>query len=83
MEVSTYPAVELLAAIGLQGFRPQEDDKGGWRYAIWNVPLPPLVARAACAGVLPAGGVDRYRFEVAARGSYKGFDFATPIGGMA
>lgn len=80
MEVSTYPAVELLAAVGLQGFCPQEDDEGGWHYAIWSLPLPPLVARAACAGVLPAGEVYRYRFEVATRGSYKGFDFATAIG---
>jgi CRISPR-associated protein Csx14 len=80
MEVSTYPAVELLAAIGLQGFRPREAEKGRWRYASWSIPLPPPVARAACAGVVPAGEVYRYRFEIATRGSYKGFDFATPIG---
>lgn len=81
MGVSTYPAVELLAALGLQGFRPREDGKGGWRYATWGAPLAPPVARAACAAVLRVGEVCHYRFEIATRGSYKGFGFATPIGG--
>ena len=80
MEVSTYPAVELLAAVGLQGFRPQEAEKGRWHYATWSVPLPPAVARAASAGIVPAGEVHHYLFEITTRGSYKGFDFATPRG---
>jgi CRISPR-associated protein Csb3 len=80
MEVSTHPAVELLAAVGLQGFRPQETDESRWRYATWSVPLPPPVARAASAGVVPSGEVHRYLFEIVTRGSYKGFDFAMLIG---
>jgi CRISPR-associated protein Csx14 len=80
MEVSTYPAVELLAAMDLQGFRPRGAYKGRWRYATWSVPLPPSVARASSAGIVPAGEGHRYLFEIETRGSYKGFDFATPIG---
>ncbi|HEV8259693.1 MAG TPA: hypothetical protein VGQ19_02920 [Burkholderiales bacterium] len=82
MDASTYPAVELLAAVGLQGFRPREDSEHAcWRYATWNVPCSPPVARAASAAVIPAGEVHHYRFGIVARGSYKGFGFARPTGG--
>jgi CRISPR-associated protein Csx14 len=79
MEVATFAAVELLGAVGLQRFRPVEDARDAFRYAAWTVPLPPPVARAASAGVIRAGEVQQYRFRIAIRGSYKGFDFATPI----
>ena len=80
MEVATFPAVELLAAVGLQGFRPVQDNNHGFLYATWSVPLPAPVARAACGCTVPVGKVRRYRFEIARRGSYKGFDFAIEQG---
>jgi CRISPR-associated protein Csx14 len=80
MEVATYPLVELLAAAGLQGFRPVSEN-GSLCYATWNVPLSACVGRAACAGLIPAGNGQRYRFRIAARGSYKGFEYAIPTGG--
>ena len=101
MEVYSYPAVELLAAVGLQGFRPREiiretrqhayatqtrttrssDQQEiarnpSWQYATWSSSLPSSVARVASAGIVSTGRTAKYRFEIAARGSYKGFRFA-------
>lgn len=77
MEVLTFPAVELLAAVGIQGFPPLQEENARFRYATWAVPLPACVARPASAGLLPAGDVRTYRFRITSRGSYKGFDYAT------
>lgn len=46
--VAASPVVEILAAIGLEHARPEETDVV--RYAVWGVPLPPLLARPALAG---------------------------------
>jgi CRISPR-associated protein Csx14 len=86
IEVATYPAAELLGAIGLQRFRPVQDVATRpvrLRYSTWSIPLPPCVARAASARLLPAGSVGSYRFRIADRGSYKGFDYAIPVGGAS
>jgi CRISPR-associated protein Csx14 len=50
IELITYPAVELLAAIGLNHARPSRITKLEWGYSAWSVPLPPSVARAAIGG---------------------------------
>lgn len=78
MEVTTFPSVEFLAGVGLQGFRPMQD-KAGFRYATWSVPLSVPIARTAATGVLPAGDVLQYHFQISDRGSYGGFDYATRI----
>jgi CRISPR-associated protein Csx14 len=61
-----FPAVELFAAIGLQGFRPAEDD-GALVFGVWTQPLPVELARAAagCAFVPP--GLKRFRFRLLGR----------------
>jgi CRISPR-associated protein Csx14 len=79
MTVNTYPAVEMLGAIGLQRFRPIPVSKDTLCYAIWQVPLVPSVA-AACAALLPAKFIRRWQFLIVDRGSYKGFGFALPVG---
>lgn len=79
MEVATFPAVELLAAVGLQRCRPVQAEDGDLLYATWTAPVPAILAPAAVAALLPAGEINRYRFRIAARGSYKGFGFATPF----
>jgi CRISPR-associated protein Csx14 len=58
VEVGTAAAVELLAAIGLQRFRPAAvpDASYEYQYTAWTVPLPPAVARGVCRGVPFAGG---------------------------
>lgn len=80
MEVATFPAVELLAAVGLQRFRPVEDENACLKYSTWSVPLPASVASAAIARLVPGGDMTTYRFRIATRGSYKGLDYAVPAG---
>jgi len=75
-EALTYPWVEFLAVVGLEGFRP-----GGRRrsrtYATWPCPLPLAPARAACSSPWSGLGERRFRFEVMSRGQgYKTFAFA-------
>jgi CRISPR-associated protein Csb3 len=58
------PAVELLCLIGLQRTRPVRTDQPRvFDYHAWSSPLPAPLAPAAVAGLLPALGGPRYRFE--------------------
>jgi CRISPR-associated protein Csx14 len=72
----TYPMVELLAAFGLQGFRPYGNRSQGFTYALWLEPLPCTVARTAA--VQPWDGLPAalFQFQLGGRGSYKFFSFA-------
>ncbi|MCR4415912.1 MAG: hypothetical protein NUV77_26150 [Thermoguttaceae bacterium] len=79
MQVETFPAVELLAAIGLQRFRPHAQH-GGFCYATWSHYLGVVSATAAVAGAISATFLKRRRFEIVKRGSYQGFDYSIPIG---
>ena len=79
MAVDTFAAVELLAAVGLQGFRPVPNEGRRWRYVTWDIPLAAPIARAACAAAIPVRGASAYQFRVASRGSYKGFSYATSL----
>lgn len=72
LPVDTYAATELLAAIGLESFRPSQSDEDHI-YAVWSHPLPVVVARAAASGKLDIQGITRYRFDVASRGKFKYF----------
>lgn len=75
-DAATYPAVEVLAAIGLQGFRPRAGRRDRVAYSLWTVDLPLAVARIAATA--PWDGLPRfdYHFEIAKRGqSYKYFTF--------
>ncbi len=47
--VLTYVVVELLGAVGLQGFRPRIVSRGVYGYSAWACPIPPQVARTVCA----------------------------------
>jgi hypothetical protein len=70
LPVDTYPATELLAAIGLETFRPAAVDDG-YIYACWSNPLPVIVARVVASGSVNIQGISRYRFEIGARGKFK------------
>ena len=83
IETSARPALELLAFIGLQRFRPAEV-KGGNRflYTAWNRPLPIQVAMPAACGALPIAGANRYEFRLLYRTKYlKSFLPAIPFTG--
>lgn len=81
-ETVAHPAVELLALIGLQRFRPAITlDKWTFQYAVWSIPLSAPAASAVGCCAVPAG--HRYRFRLLFRDDqkrYKAFDFAALIG---
>lgn len=80
--VATSPAVELLAAIGLQRFRPRphKTQYRTYQYSTWNDFFPPNIAAAACTGVM-SGVIDSiYQFSLGERGDYKYFEYATLVG---
>ena len=78
LPVDTYPATEVLAAVGLQTFRPAASPNG-YVYAIWTHPIPVIVARAAASGNLNIEGITRYCFDVASRGRFKYFTDASRL----
>jgi len=55
IEITTYPVVELFAALALTHARPRPTKSGDsvWRYAVWQAWLPPELARIAIAQALP------------------------------
>ena len=74
---ATFPAVEILAAVGLQGFRPDARRRDRVGYCFWQDWLPATVARLAFRA--PWAGLPRrtYTFSIEKRGqSYKYFTFA-------
>jgi CRISPR-associated protein Csx14 len=74
---TTFPWVEVLAVVGLQGFRPAEQQRARYRYATWGSPLPLVAARAASAAPWPGLRVCLFEFPIAGRGQgYKTFLFA-------
>ena len=81
MKVVAYPAVELLALIGLQRFRPAvTDDRWTFCYHTWSYPLMPSPASAVCSGAI-GGGREQYHFRVRFRDDqkrFKAFTRATP-----
>jgi len=78
MKVLSYPAIELLAAIGLQGFRPFEAGNS-YEYATWKTPLPTCVARAASGGAIQICVDKWFQFGISVRGSYKSFSFSSSL----
>jgi hypothetical protein len=82
MEVASSPAVELLAAVGLQRFRPNmAPDRQTFDYFTWGRPLAPVVAAAAAAGSVPAPPSARFRGHVISRGSYAALGYSSPLTG--
>lgn len=82
ISVESSPAVELLAAIGVQRFRPRMGDSLNWfDYFTWSTPLPPPVAAATAAGVIFSETGIRYRGRVISRGQYAALGYSTILSG--
>lgn len=81
--VASSAAVELLAAVGLQRFRPRMHRRDRFVYVTWGVPLGPAVAAAAMAGCVPAPPSIQYLGRVISRGSYAALGYSTPLSGDA
>jgi CRISPR-associated protein Csx14 len=80
MQVQSSPGVELLAAVGLQRFRPLlNKSRNGFDYFSWHSPLPPIVAATAFAGGLLTSQTHRYHASVVSRGEYAALGFAFQI----
>jgi CRISPR-associated protein Csx14 len=76
----TFPWVEVLAVVGLEGLRPTEQRRGRYRYSTWKSPLPLVAARAACAAPWPGLAARVFEFSIAIRGQgYKTFLFAEGV----
>ena len=72
-----YPITELLACIGLQGFRPGLRKKR-FEYALWMERLNTQPARLAAGGGWQGLPASTYRFEIERRGKYGCFQIAQP-----
>ena len=82
MQVESSPAVELLAAVGLQRFRPlMGENRDSFTYATWGTPLTPEVARAVACGVVRFEPFTRYRGRVVTRGQYGALGYSTILTG--
>ncbi|MFO0881793.1 MAG: hypothetical protein U0840_31230 [Gemmataceae bacterium] len=82
MAVASSAAVELLAAVGVQRFRPlMAADRQSFEYCTWGAALGPSVAAAAATGMVRAAPVTRYRGRVVSRGSYAALGFSTLLRG--
>lgn len=81
IESTARPALELLAFIGLQRFRPMQiSHENRFLYAAWTRPLPIEVAGPAAAGVLPMIDARHFEFRLLYRTKYlKSFLPAVPI----
>ena len=85
IKTSARPALELLAFIGLQRFRPTEiKSENRFLYTAWSRPLPIQVAMPAACGAMPVAGARRYEFKLLYRTKYlKSFLPAIPFIGAS
>lgn len=80
-DAATFPAVEILGAIGLQGFRPLERTRDKVPMYLWTSWLGAIPARRAAIRPWPGLSHELMLFRIAKRGqSYKYFTFAEPKG---
>jgi CRISPR-associated protein Csx14 len=80
LEVESSPAVEMLAALGLQRFRPlMNDSRDAFDYFTWHTLYAPAVAAAAMTGALLEKSANCYRGSVVSRGQYAALGVSYPI----
>lgn len=84
IRVESSPAVELLAAVGLQRFRPlMGENRDSFTYATWGTPLAPEVARGAACGMIRFDPSTLYRGRVVSRGQYGALGYSTILTGSS
>jgi CRISPR-associated protein Csb3 len=83
IEGTCKPALELLAFIGLQRFRPRDiQGRNRFVYVVWQQPLPPSVAAAVGCQSISTVNAPRYEFRLLYRTKYlKSFLPAIPFQG--
>ncbi len=75
-QVESSPVVEFLAAWGLEHARPDEFETRKVRYAVWGVPLSPMLARAALCGSVSTVPCRTFVFRLDMSGKNKVVTFA-------
>lgn len=64
LTTTAYPAVELLCLVGLQRVLPARTEHlRVYLFSTWHSPIPPSLAPAAAAGLVPQILLNTYRFE--------------------
>jgi CRISPR-associated protein Csx14 len=75
-QVQSSPVVEFLAAWGLEHARPDEFETRKVRYAVWGIPLAPMLARAALCGSIGTAPLQKFVFRLEMSGKNKVVTFA-------
>jgi CRISPR-associated protein Csb3 len=75
-QVEASPVVEFLAAWGLENARPDEFETRKVRYAVWGIPLAPMLARAALCGSIDTAPRQMFVFKLDMSGKNKVVTFA-------
>jgi CRISPR-associated protein Csb3 len=75
--VAASPVVELLARWGVEHARPQADEEGLYRYAVWQGLVPAMLARPALFGSEVIRPLRRFRFRLGSSGENKIVMYAT------
>lgn len=75
--VAASPVVELLARWGVEHARPQADEDGVYRYAVWQGFLPAMLARAVLFGSEVIRPLRRFRYRLGSSGENKLVMYAT------
>lgn len=79
--VATSPALEMLALVGLQRFRPAVLEDFQFEYSTWGDSLEPVAAKVAVCGLLAIPPTTRLRAKIVRRGKYGGLSYATKLSG--
>jgi CRISPR-associated protein Csx14 len=82
MPVASSPATEMLAAIGIQRFRPVlSDDRKSFLYSTWGQPLLPAVAASAASSLALVPPAIRFRGHIVDRGQYAALGYSKQLYG--
>jgi CRISPR-associated protein Csb3 len=82
LAVASSPAVEMLAAVGVQRFRPRlSERRDSFVYSTWGKALPPSIAAACASDTIRVPSSKRFLCRVASRGSYAALSQSTMLGG--
>ncbi|WP_083924498.1 type I-G CRISPR-associated protein Cas8g2 [Lamprocystis purpurea] len=74
--IAASPVVEFFAALGMEHVRPNVYGSRKVRYAVWDYPLPTVIARTALSGSIPALSQRYFFFQLALSGKNKVVTFA-------
>lgn len=75
-DVEVSPALEILAAVGLENGRPEAFADREMRYGVWSGLLRPSLARPALGGAWPGAPIRVFRFALHLAGRNRNVTFA-------